>query len=338
MLFYIILSTLLVALHSQDVFEFAAENATPLLGLEAAEETPIAILHGMGDSCFNPGMKRFSESVSAALNGVLAKCIPLGDTQIDDTVAAFSLVMNEQVDEFARRVQADEDFAGGFKVVGLSQGALIARGYVQRYSWRSDFPSAKSLLSIHGPLMGVGKLPLCSPTDGTIGSFCNLLNTITGEAAYRPPIQNNLAQSNYYRHPCYLPDYLETSYLPPLNFETETVFPEVGEVQGLDSLEELILIKADNEDVIFPAESSWFGLYTDNACGFDEVTDMLDADYFKNDSFGLKSLYNSNRMHFERTAGGHIQITSTELTNVLQKYWSKRSQNICSVYYDEIFV
>ena len=38
------------------------------------------------------------------------------------------------MDEFAKTVQSDPKLAGGFNVVGLSQGGLVVRGYIQQYN------------------------------------------------------------------------------------------------------------------------------------------------------------------------------------------------------------
>lgn len=227
--------------------------------------------------------------------------------------------MTVQVDEFAKRAKIDPDFAGGFRIIGISQGTLLGRGYIQRYSWRDEYPTADKFMAIHGPLMGVGKLPLCSPTDGTIGSFCNLLNTLTGDAAYRPVFQTSLAQANYYRHPCYTEDYLGTSFLPPLNFETTQSYPEVGEVRGMEDLSELILVKALQDTVVYPLESSWFGIYKDGSCGFDEVLTMEEGEYFKD--FGLNTLNRRGKIALETTPRGHVQLSDTELTGLVQKYF-----------------
>lgn len=41
---------------------------------------PIVVTHGMGDSCFNPGMKSITKAAGAH-SGVYSVCIPTGDTQ-----------------------------------------------------------------------------------------------------------------------------------------------------------------------------------------------------------------------------------------------------------------
>jgi palmitoyl-protein thioesterase len=57
-----------------------------------------------------------------------------------------AVVVCEQVDAFAKVVQADAKLAGGFNVVGLSQGGLIVRAYVQQV----NNPPVYNLVSICG--------------------------------------------------------------------------------------------------------------------------------------------------------------------------------------------
>jgi palmitoyl-protein thioesterase len=59
------------------------------------------------------------------------------------------------VDEFAKLVQSDPKLANGFSAVGLSQGNLVIRGYVEKY----NNPPVKTFVSICGPHSGVGACP-----------------------------------------------------------------------------------------------------------------------------------------------------------------------------------
>ena len=46
---------------------------------------PIVVAHGMGDSCFNPGMKSITKAAGERL-GVYSTCIPTAGSQILDTM------------------------------------------------------------------------------------------------------------------------------------------------------------------------------------------------------------------------------------------------------------
>ena len=96
---------------------------------------PIVTAHGMGDSCFNPGMKSITRYAGKYL-GVYSVCIPTGGNFIQDTINGFLKNMDASVDEFARRARADPKLAHGFDAFGASQGNNLIRGYIAKVSWR----------------------------------------------------------------------------------------------------------------------------------------------------------------------------------------------------------
>ena len=105
----------------------AREFAPPTHTREGANALPIVTAHGMGDSCFNEGMK----SVTAAAGkrvGAYAVCVPPADNRVADTVDGFLKNMDRSVAAFAERVRKDPKLKGGFNALGLSQGNNVIRG------------------------------------------------------------------------------------------------------------------------------------------------------------------------------------------------------------------
>jgi palmitoyl-protein thioesterase len=127
-------------------------------GAAATDNLPIVSAHGMGDSCFNRGMKSITAEAGAEM-GVYSVCIPTGDNRISDTINGFFLDMDSSVEVFAAKVRADPKLAGGFNAFGLSQGNNLIRGYIAKY----NDPPVRSFLSINGINAGVGAFPNCSP-------------------------------------------------------------------------------------------------------------------------------------------------------------------------------
>ena len=101
--------------------------------LELSGSLPIVTAHGMGDSCFNSGMKSITKSAGLKV-GAYSVCIPTGDSRISDTINGFLLNMDASVDVFAEKVRADPNLANGFNAFGLSQGNNVIRGYIQKYN------------------------------------------------------------------------------------------------------------------------------------------------------------------------------------------------------------
>ena len=86
----------------------------------AAGALPTVTAHGMGDSCFNAGMKEITTLVGTTL-GTYSVCIPTGN-RLTDTTNGFLMTMNENVDVFADKILKDAQLKDGFNCVGFSQG------------------------------------------------------------------------------------------------------------------------------------------------------------------------------------------------------------------------
>lgn len=59
------------------------------------------------------------------------------------------------MEDFKDEVQKDSKLKDGFNAVGLSQGNLVIRGYIQKY----NNPPVKTFVSVCGPMDGVGTCP-----------------------------------------------------------------------------------------------------------------------------------------------------------------------------------
>ena len=166
---------------------------------------PTVTAHGMGDSCFNAGMKEITTLVGTTL-GTYSVCIPTGN-RLTDTTNGFLMTMNENVDVFADKILKDAQLKDGFNCVGFSQGNslwcvashpnpnpspgphanpnanpnadpdpspnpnLTSRGYVQKYNGVGAYPAVRNWLSVHGTVSGVAGFPNCDP-DGLLGPVC----------------------------------------------------------------------------------------------------------------------------------------------------------------------
>ena len=61
----------------------------------------------------------------------------------------------KQIDEFTASVRADPKLANGFTAVGMSQGNLVIRAYIERV----NSPPVHKFISICGPHAGEGTCP-----------------------------------------------------------------------------------------------------------------------------------------------------------------------------------
>ena len=135
---------------------------------------PTVTSHGMGDSCFNAGMKSITQAIGNA-TASYATCVATGKDHLIDTINGFFMTMDENVDVFAANIKKDPKLANGFNAVGFSQGNSIIRGYIHKY----NNPPVKTFLSVHGTVMGVAGFPNCNP-DGLLAPVCRRLDNELG--------------------------------------------------------------------------------------------------------------------------------------------------------------
>ena len=87
----------------------------------SAPAPPLVVAHGMGDSCFNKGMKQITAEGGKRVNAY-SVCIPTGNNDIEDTINGFLLNLDKSIDVFAAKVRNDTMLKDGFNAFSLSQG------------------------------------------------------------------------------------------------------------------------------------------------------------------------------------------------------------------------
>jgi palmitoyl-protein thioesterase len=281
----------------------------------AAGALPIVVTHGMGDSCFNGGMKQITEAAGSHM-GVYSVCVPGGDNDISDTLSGFLTTMDKNVDIFAEKVRKDPKLAGVFNAFGLSQGNSVIRGYIERY----NNPPVKHYLSVHGTIMGVSGFPNCNPA-GVLGSICDTLDEVLGDLAYTELVQNILFQANYFRDPTRMGTdkaYLEHSQIAQWNNEN-VIKANATFKTNFASVEGYAMVKAMKDTMVFPNEGEWWGEFKPGQ--FKEVQKLTETDLYANDLFGLKTVDQAGKFKFNSTTGEHLQFTVAELEGWLDMYW-----------------
>eukprot|EP00915_Cephaloidophora_sp_WS-2016_P007059 GHVH01009540.1.p1 GENE.GHVH01009540.1~~GHVH01009540.1.p1 ORF type:complete len:339 (-),score=48.52 GHVH01009540.1:1327-2343(-) len=290
--------------------------------LPEEEGYPIVVSHGMGDACEDPALIDLVQDLSKRKGGRYVTCI--ADSKKDESShKIFNFLrdvwnglfgnLNDSVDYYADRIRADPHLSEGFHAVGFSQGNLIVRGYVERV----NNPPVKRFISIHGPLVGIGGLPHCNPE---LSGVCQTFFKYASIAAYTSTAQSMIFQADYVRSPMNIEKYLHSSYLPDINNEIDDDNPlkrGSSEVytNNFTSLEKLILVKADKDDMVFPSISSWFGFYRDGS--YDIVDGFRDTKWYNNDLFGLKTLDERGDVILEESGGGHCQLTHEEYIHLI---------------------
>lgn len=303
-----------------------ARNAVSLVVVAVAVRTasaltkyPTVTAHGMGDSCFNAGMKQITGVVSQT-TGQYAVCVPTGKNLIQDTERGFFMTMNDNVDVFAGKIKNDTKLSSGFNCISFSQGANLCRGYIQKYNGVNGYPPVISWLAVHSTAAGVAGFPHCNPA-GLLGPVCKTLANLGGEVAYTKVGQDALFQIDYFRDPNFVNTtaYKTYSQLAQWNNEGETVDPTINANFG--KVKKFAMIKAEKDSMVFPNEGEWWGHFADGSLS--TVLPMNQTRWYKEDLFGLRTADEAGRIVFNSTSGDHLQFSLAQLEWWVDNYFEE---------------
>jgi palmitoyl-protein thioesterase len=150
------MNRLSVVEHTSKTMGFLTSILVPLAVLLVvrvrAEYRPVVLLPGLLSGCNNVGqgcLTDVAHSLRTAYPGIYIwnYTITGWDSLLID--------LNTQVVNLFNGVNADPHLAHGFDIVAHSQGALLARGYIERY----NSPQVHNLVSLAGPVNGVYGVP-----------------------------------------------------------------------------------------------------------------------------------------------------------------------------------
>lgn len=293
----------------------APEIEAPEEAAKGAQALPTVVAHGMGDSCFNPGMRSIARGISKK-TGSYARCVPTAGNIITDTIDGYLKNMDSSVDYFAARIRSDPKLKGGFNAAGFSQGNSLIRGYIQKY----NDPPVRAFLSVHGTVMGVAAIPSCFQQGKPLGLICKAIAEGLGDLAYLPLVQSILFQADYYRAPREASSraYLERSQISRWNNEdarstNATYRSNFGKTQTF------AMVKALQDSMVYPNEGEWWGSLEDGS--YEKVLPMKETKFYQQDLFGLKTADKAGKIHFETTPGDHLDFSDKQLYGWVQKYF-----------------
>ncbi len=208
--------------------------------------------------------------------------------------------LHDQLDELCLSIYEIDELSDGFDFIGISQGGLLARGYVERCN---SYP-VRNLLTFVAPHGGV---------------FWP--NTKNNGLMYNDFFQNHLSIASYWRNPTMLETYLSScSYLPLLNNEFWCDEESAIHRRNMRNLSNFVMIWSPMDTVIDPPESGKFSFFDEDF----EVIPLEQTDLYKNDSLGLKFLNFLGRLHTFETNCSHVDhrnpICFLQLEYILKRF------------------
>jgi len=271
----------------------ATATSTPLV---KDKPTPVLLWHGMGDTAL--GMSSIKKIIEDQLPGVYVKSLMVGGNIVQDELSGFLGDANNIVAKVCAEIAADPEFADGYNTVGFSQGGQFLRAVAQR----CPSPPMKSLVSIAGQHQGVYGFPRC---PGENVYLCDLVRELLNYGAYVGFVQDILIQAQYWHDPLHFDTYTEKSiFLADINNEKE-VKNETYAV-NLAKLENLVLVKNNQDGMVEPRESEHFEFYAPGQA--DVIVPLRESPIYLEDRIGLKALDEAGRLHLMAVDGDHLQF------------------------------
>lgn len=276
----------------------------------SAQPTPLVLWHGMGDTCCNPlSLGRLMKLIEQDIPGIYIHSIQMGNNFEEDFLDGFFKNVNDQVSEVCDKLASDGNLTNGFNAMGFSQGGQFLRALVQR----CDKVKVHNLISVGGQHQGVFGFPRCPGDNSTI---CEEVRRLLNIGAYNSFIQDFLVQAEYWQDPLNEEEYAEKCvFLPDIN-QVNTVNPDYK--TRLSALSNLVLVMFEDDTMVQPKESEWFGFYKS---GQDkDVYSLYDSDIWTKDLLGLQHLNSTGGLHFLSSPFDHLRFTDEWFTTNLIPY------------------
>ncbi len=207
--------------------------------------------------------------------------------------------MESQLNKLCDEIYKIDALKDGFNFIGMSQGGLLARGYVQ---YCNKYPV-------------VNLITLASPNAGVF------YKTPLADNYYEPNKQDTLSISNYWRDPYRYDLYLSNStYLAQLN--EEKLLNSI--MNDLDVVKNFIMVWSPKDEVVMPPESGKFSLQFVDTEGQIYLEEITETDLYHSGRLGLKNLNDNGRLKIFQTDCTHSQHKEPEcfhqLKPIFQQY------------------
>uniref|UniRef100_A0A6C0HP34 Palmitoyl-protein thioesterase 1 n=1 Tax=viral metagenome TaxID=1070528 RepID=A0A6C0HP34_9ZZZZ len=248
---------------------------------------PVVVLHGILSSAAQT--KNLSDWISTTFDRVVFN-IEVGS----GAMTSMFTPMTFQTKVLCETIYEIDELSDGFDFIGISQGGLLARAYVETCN-KYPVRNLITLVSPHGGITQNETLP-------------RIIHDM-----YAHDKQSYLSFSGYWRNSSDLDEYFKKCrFLPWLNNEVLTNMSK-DYAFNMKMLVNFVLVWSDNDDVVYPKESAKFSfLDKDN-----NLVGIKDTDLYKNDDLGLRFLDETGSFHIHNVSCAHDKVKHSSCNNEL---------------------
>lgn len=253
---------------------------------------PVVVLHGLESS--SREMVPLCDWLETTFDTVVFN-MEIGN---GERTSMYTSLVN-QLDILCLSIYEIDALRNGFDFIGMSQGGLLARGYVERCN---SFP-VRNLITLVAPHGGV---------------FWP--NTKNNGLMYNDFFQNHLSIASYWRNPTVLDIYLTCSFLALLNNEYWCEKESPLHRRNIRNLSNFVMIWSPADKVLDPPESGKFSFFDKDF----EVIPLEETEIYKKDALGLKHLNFLDGLHTYETNCTHVDhrnpICFPQLEAILKQF------------------
>lgn len=273
--------------------------------------TPIVIWHGMGDNCCHSfSMGRIKQILEQHIPGVYVTSLMIGESPNEDTLNGFFMPVQKQIELVCKKISEDKKLQNGFNGMGFSQGGQFMRAIAEVCPH-----GMKKLISFGGQHQGVYGLPNCPGENHVI---CDYVRRMLNYGAYENWIQSRLVQAQYWHDPLDEETYRKYSqFLSGINNAKESKNQTYKD--NLTKLHKLVLVKFNQDSVVDPRGTEWFGYYKPGQGKI--MLPYNETSLYTEDWIGLKKLDEEGKVDFLSVEGDHLRFTDEFFVHdIIEKY------------------
>eukprot|EP00792_Barthelona_sp_PAP020_P005221 TRINITY_DN2556_c0_g1_i1.p1 TRINITY_DN2556_c0_g1~~TRINITY_DN2556_c0_g1_i1.p1 ORF type:complete len:319 (+),score=81.87 TRINITY_DN2556_c0_g1_i1:103-1059(+) len=262
--------------------------------------TPLVLIHGIlaDKEVWNPVLKHIKKKMPKSR----VICIEIGNGYRD----SLEMPLMEQLTIFAQIVREHPSLQNGFDILSHSQGGILARGYIQFYSFLDVYPKVRRLVQIFSPNGGVYGIP----------NFTNYLSKpllcCCGSSPYWCYF-NEYSFAGYWRDPYNLSTYKRIdSFLARLNqvSDLSSQLEKERSKKTITNLDGMLLLSSCNDTTVLPSTSCFFDEYAPNS---KDIIGLEDENHSLNqrgdDPLGLLEMKRKKRVHKCSVTINHEEAT-----------------------------